>query len=148
MAMGTRSGHQEDLWIPSCALARPASHPFYQRLNELLAGHEFDRFVEEKCRRFYAARMGRPGLAPGIYFRLLLVGYFEGIDSERGIAWRVGDSLAFGRLSESRWTKALPIIPGSRELGDRWLGNSSPSLWMGGGIAGRCGFGEGQTDRH
>ncbi len=94
MAMGTRSGHQEDLWIPSCELARPASHPFYERLNELLAGHDFDRFVEEKCRRFYAATMGRPGLAPGIYFRLLLVGYFEGIDSERGIAWRVGDSLA------------------------------------------------------
>src|SRR5216684_929758 len=94
MAMGTRSGHQEDLWIPSCELARPASHPFYERLNELLAGHDFDRFVEEKCRRFYAATMGRPGLAPGIYFRLLLVGYFEGIDSERGIAWRAGDSLA------------------------------------------------------
>ena len=94
MAMGTRSGRQEDLWIPTCALARPASHPFYERLNELLAGREFDRFVEEKCRRFYAATMGRPGLAPGIYFRLLLVGYFEGIDSERGIAWRAGDSLA------------------------------------------------------
>jgi transposase len=94
MAMGTRSGHQEDLWIPTCALARPASHPFYERLNELLAGHDFDRFVEEKCRGFYAATMGRPGLAPGIYFRLLLVGYFEGIDSERGIAWRAGDSLA------------------------------------------------------
>src|SRR5260370_5695820 len=94
MAMGTRSGHQEDLWIPTCELARPASHPFYERLNELLAGHQFDRFVDERCRRFYAAIMGRPGLAPGIYFRLLLVGYFEGIDSERGIAWRAGDSLA------------------------------------------------------
>src|ERR1700688_3032297 len=94
MAMGTRSGHQEDLWIPTCALARPASHPFYERLNELLAGHDFDRFVEEKCRGFYAATMGRPGLAPGIYFRLLMVGYFEGIDSERGIAWRAGDSLS------------------------------------------------------
>jgi len=94
MAMGTRSGQQEDLWIPTSALARPASHPFYERLNELLARRGFDQFVEGKCRRFYAARMGRPGLAPGIYFRLLLVGYFEGIDSERGIAWRCGDSLA------------------------------------------------------
>jgi len=94
MAMGTRSGHQKDLWIPTSALARPASHPFYERLNELLARHGFDRWVEGKCRRFYAATMGRPGLAPGIYFRLLLVGYFEGIDSERGIAWRCGDSLA------------------------------------------------------
>ena len=94
MAMGTRSGHQEELWIPSCTLARPASHPFYERLNQLLGKHDFDRFVEGKCQRFYAATMGRPGLAPGVYFRLLLVGYFEGIDSERGISWRAGDSLS------------------------------------------------------
>jgi transposase len=93
MAMGTRREHQEELWIASCTLARPASHPFYERLNQLLAQHNFDRYVEGKCQRFYAATMGRPGLAPGIYFRLLLVGYFEGIDSERGIAWRAGDSL-------------------------------------------------------
>jgi transposase len=94
MAMGTQREHQEELWIPSCTLARPASHPFYARLNELLTQHDFDRFVEGKCTRFYAATMGRPGLAPGIYFRLLLVGYFEGIDSERGICWRTGDSLS------------------------------------------------------
>jgi transposase len=94
MAMGTRREHQEELWIATCTLARPASHPFYERLNQLLAEHDFDRFVEGLCHRFYAAVMGRPGLAPGIYFRLLLVGYFEGIDSERGIAWRAGDSLS------------------------------------------------------
>ena len=93
MAMGTRREHQEELWIPTSTLARPAGHPFYVRLNQLLVEHDFDRFVEGKCQRFYAATMGRPGLAPGIYFRLLLVGYFEGIDSERGIAWRAGDSL-------------------------------------------------------
>lgn len=80
--------------MASCQLARPASHPFYERLNQLLAEHDFDRFVEGKCQRFYATTMGRPGLAPGIYFRLLLVGYFEGIDGERGIAWRAGDSLS------------------------------------------------------
>jgi transposase len=94
MAMGTRREHQEELWIPTCTVARPASHPFYQRLDQLLTEHDFDRFVEGLCGRFYAAIMGRPGLAPGIYFRLLLVGYFEGIDSERGIAWRAGDSLS------------------------------------------------------
>ena len=94
MAMGTRREHQEELWIPSCAVARPVGHPFYQRLNQLLAEHDFDRFVEGQCQRFYAAVRGRPGLAPGIYFRLLLVGYFEGVDSERGIAWRAGDSLS------------------------------------------------------
>jgi transposase len=98
MAMGTRREQQEELWIPSCALARPVSHPFYERLNQLLAEHDFDRFVEGQCRRFYAATMGRPGLAPGIYFRLLLVGYFEGVDSERGIAWRAGDSLSIRRF--------------------------------------------------
>src|SRR5215469_3865470 len=94
MAMGTRRERQEELWFPTCNLARRAGHPFYQRLNQLLAEHDFDRFVEGQCRRFYAAIMGRPGLAPGTYFRLLLVGYFEGIDSERGIAWRAGDSLS------------------------------------------------------
>src|SRR5580704_894198 len=73
MAMGTRSGQQEELWIATCTLARPASHPFYERLNHLLAKHYFDRFVEGKCQRFYAAMLGRPGLAPGVYFRLLLV---------------------------------------------------------------------------
>src|SRR5215475_1899762 len=98
MAMGTRREHQEDLWIPTCTLARPASHPFYQRLDQLLAGHDFDRFVEGRCRRFYAAVMGRPGLAPGVYFRLLRVGYFEGMDSERGIAWGAGDSLSIREL--------------------------------------------------
>jgi transposase len=81
------------LWIAAVTLARPASHPFYERLNRLLTESGFDEFVEGLCRPFYAETMGRPGLAPGIYFRLLLIGYFEGIDSERGIAWRAADSL-------------------------------------------------------
>jgi transposase len=80
-----------DSYLRLGATCRPS---LYQRLNQLLAEHDFDRFVEAKCRRFYAAIMGRPGLAPGVYFRLLLVGYFEGLDSERGIAWRAGDSLS------------------------------------------------------
>jgi transposase len=108
MAMGTRREQQEELWIPTCALARPASHPFYKRLSELLAEHNFDRFVESKSRRFYATTMGRPGLAPGIYFRLLLVGYFEGIDSERGIAWRAGDSLSIGEFVGIRREEGAP----------------------------------------
>jgi transposase len=68
-------------------------HPFYQRLNQVLDAHAFDDFVEAQCAPFYAA-IGRPSLTPGTYFRLLLIGYFEGIDSERGIAWRTADSLA------------------------------------------------------
>ena len=81
--MGTRREQQEEIWVPSCELVRPTSHPFYERLNELLARHDFDRFVERQCQQFYAAATGRPGLAPGIYLRLLLVGYFEAIDRHR-----------------------------------------------------------------
>ena len=75
-------------------VADAASHPFYRRLNQLLREHGFDDFVEGQCASFYAETMGRPGVPPGIYFRLLLIGHFEGIGSEQGIAWRAADSLA------------------------------------------------------
>ncbi|HVR93534.1 MAG TPA: transposase [Casimicrobiaceae bacterium] len=94
MAMGIRDGEQSPLWVVTADLPKSPGHPFYARLNGLLDANEFDRFVEKKCRRFYASVMGRPSLTPGRYFRLLLLGYFEGIDSERGIAWRATDSLA------------------------------------------------------
>jgi transposase len=94
MAMGTRETEQSVLWVATSDLPKSPGHPFYTRLNALLDADEFDRFVENRCQRFYAPVMGRPGLAPGRYFRLLLLGYFEGIDSERGIAWRASDSLA------------------------------------------------------
>jgi transposase len=96
MAMGTRKQReqQEDIWIAHAELASAPGHPFYERLNELLETNQFDEFVERRCAKFYAAKYGRPSLTPGIYFRSLLVGYFEGIDSERGIAWRMADSLA------------------------------------------------------
>src|SRR5271157_1621697 len=95
MAMGTRKqrSRQEDMWVAHTELAKAPSHPFYQRLNELLDTEHFDEFVEGRCAKFYAKKYGRPSLTPGIYFRSLLIGYFEGIDSERGIAWRVADSL-------------------------------------------------------
>ena len=82
------------MWVAATELPISPGHPFYVRLNEILDAAGFDRFVEEQCRPFYAPVMGRPSLAPGRYFRLLLVGYFEGLDSERGIAWRAADSLA------------------------------------------------------
>jgi transposase len=94
MAMGKRKSEQAPLWIPTTELPVSPGHPFYVRLNEILDAAGFDRFVEEHCRPFYAPVMGRPSLAPGRYFRLLLIGYFEGLDSERGIAWRAADSLA------------------------------------------------------
>jgi len=94
MAMGTRQSEQSSLWVATSELPTSPGHPFYARLNALLDAHDFDRFVEGLCRKFYAKVMGRPSLQPGRYFRLLLLGYFEGIDSERGIAWRATDSLA------------------------------------------------------
>src|SRR4051794_35654251 len=95
MAMGKRKrDRQPAMWVTTTELPTAASHPFYRRLNQLLREHGFDDLVEAQCAGFYAEAMGRPGLPPGIYFRLLLIGYFEGIDSERGIAWRAADSLA------------------------------------------------------
>jgi transposase len=94
MAMGKRKRQrQQRLWVEAEQLAKGPGHPFYSRLNQILGKHGFDDFAEAACKRFYAERMGRPSLPPGVYFRLLLIGYFEGIDSERGIAWRVADSL-------------------------------------------------------
>jgi len=92
--MGTRQSEQASLWVATAELPKSPGHPFYTRLNALLEAADCDRFVEGQCARFYAPVMGRPSLAPGRYFRLLLVGYFEGIDSEGGIAWRASDSLA------------------------------------------------------
>jgi transposase len=94
MAMGQRPrDRQPAMWVPTTELPTSASHPFYARLNQVLHDSGFDDFAEAQCRSFYAETMGRPGLAPGIYFRLLLVGYFEGLDAERAIAWRTADSL-------------------------------------------------------
>src|SRR5262252_4014319 len=100
MAMGTRKQRekQEGIWIAHTELAAAPGHPFYQKLNELLEGERFDEFVEGRCAKFYAAKFGRPSLTPGIYFRSLLIGYFEGIGAERGIAWRLADSLALRRF--------------------------------------------------
>jgi transposase len=100
MGMGTRRRRQrqERLWISHNELAKGPAHPFYKRVNELLETKQFDEFAEKECARFYAENNGRPSLTPGIYFRLLLVGYFEGIDSERGIAWRAADSMGLRKF--------------------------------------------------
>jgi transposase len=123
MGMGTRQAQQkqEEIWIANVELARSPGHPFYQRLNELLDEEKFDAFVEGLCGKFYAPKMGRPGLAPGIYFRSLLIGYFEGIDSERGIAWRLADSLAlrqFVRIGITEQTPDHSTISRTRRLID------------------------------
>src|SRR2546429_7560013 len=101
MAMGRRAEQrqaQEEFWIAHTQWPRTVAHPFYQRLNQLLEERGFGEFVEGQCERFYAEAMGRPSLTPGRYFRLLLVGYFEGIEGERGIAGRGGGSPGPGPL--------------------------------------------------
>ena len=109
MAMGKRKPEaQEDLWIDTRDLPAAPGHPFYTRLNEVLSKHGFDRFCEGLCRKFYAEKMGRPSIPPGMYFRMLMIGYFEGIDSERGIAWRAADSLGLRAFLELELTDDVP----------------------------------------
>lgn len=99
MAMGTKQARQkqEELYYASDRTETPG-HPFYEQLNGVLNKAGFDAFCEERCRGFYHTKLGRPSLAPGVYFRLLLIGFFEGIASERGIGWRVADSLSLRRF--------------------------------------------------
>lgn len=108
MALGRRGGErQEEFWVATSAVARGPGHPFYDRLNALLAEAGFDRWVEERCRVFYAAQ-GRPGIPPGVYFRMLLIGYFEGLESQRGIAWRCADSSSLKSFLGFGLTEATP----------------------------------------
>jgi transposase len=106
MALGKRKQQQQAAWIATTDLPRSPGHPFYRKLNQLLAEANFDAWLEALCRPHYAKVMGRPGIPPGVYFRMILVGYFEGIGSQRGIAWRCSDSRSLAEflgvpLSES-----------------------------------------------
>src|ERR1700739_5097105 len=120
MAMGTRKKRerQESLWSAS-ELPSVPGHPFYSRLNEVLERADFDRFCEKSCAGFYHAKLGRPSLAPGLFFRLMIIGFFEGIDSERGIAWRLADSLTlrqFLRIGLDERTPDQVTISRTRRL--------------------------------
>jgi transposase len=120
MAMGKREGEQENLFVTHQQL-RSQSHPYYQAINKVLGEKGFDRHAEKTCAKFYARKMGRPSLAPGVYFRCLLLGYFEGIDSERGIAWRAADSLSlrgFLGIPTSKMTPDHSTISRTRRLID------------------------------
>src|SRR5215471_17188027 len=110
MAMGKRRSEQSPLWVATTALPVSPGHPFYAKLNAILEAADFDRFAEGECQPFYAPVMGRPSLSPGRYFRLLLVGYFEGLDSERGIAWRAA---GFAGRAQFRRSGAGHAGPGS-----------------------------------
>lgn len=109
MALGRRKGEQQqDLFIMATDLPRSVGHIFYTKLNELLAEAGFDCWVEDKCESYYSSGKGRPGIAPGVYFRMLLVGYFEGIQSQRGIAWRCADSLSLRSFLGIPLTESTP----------------------------------------
>lgn len=107
--MGTKRDReqQEELFYASEQVDAPG-HPFYEALNRVLEGAQFDTFCERECARFYHSKLGRPSLAPGVYFRALLIGFFEGIGSERGIAWRVADSLSLRRFLKYGLAEATP----------------------------------------
>jgi transposase len=108
MAMGKRKAKQADLWVSASEMPKAASHPFYAKVNEILEQRKLDRRLEHLCKRFYKPVFGRPSMAPGVYFRLLLIGFFEGIDSERGIAWRVADSLSLREFLGCSLTEQTP----------------------------------------
>ena len=108
MALGKRTPRQSELFIPTAQVIRGPGHPFYTKLNAVLAAAGFDAFAEELCAPYYKEG-GRPGLPPGTYFRMLLIGYFEGIDSQRGIAWRCADSLALRGFLGLALTEATPV---------------------------------------
>jgi len=109
MAMGTRKQRerQEPLWYGG-ELPTAPGHPFYSRLNKILDDAGFDRFCEESCAGFYHQKLGRPSLPPGLYFRIMMIGFFEGIDSERGIAWRLADSLTLRQFLSTGLDEKTP----------------------------------------
>ena len=109
MAMGKRRARQQALWIAAAELPRSGGHVFYDHVNAILQKEGFDTFAEKECVQFYKSEtMGRPSIAPGVYFRMLMVGYFEGIDSERGIAWRCADSMSLKRFLGYELTELTP----------------------------------------
>ena len=108
MGKKRKRNRQTSMWVATSDLPRSAGHPFYERLNRVLDDVGFDAFVEAQCAPFYADDIGRPSLAPGRYFRLLLLGYFEGLDSERAIAWRAADSLSIRHFLDFELHDAPP----------------------------------------
>src|SRR6266852_285727 len=108
MAMGKREPKQEPLFFSAQEIPKAASHPFYTKVNEILERNKVDKRLEHLCKRFYKPVMGRPSMVPGVYFRMLLLGYFEGIDSERGIAWRVADSFSLREFLGFTLTESTP----------------------------------------
>lgn len=108
MALGKRKREQQGLWIATTELPKSPGHPFYKKLNELLAEADFDRWIEKLCAAYYAEKLGRPSIPPGVYFRMILIGYFEGLGSQRGIAWRCSDSRSLAEFLGIPINEATP----------------------------------------
>ena len=109
MAMGEeKRERQGEIWVETSLLPSAPGHPFYEKLCEVLARHGFTEFVEQECRQYYVDGVGRPSIPPTVYFKMLFIGFFEGIDSERGIAWRVADSMGLRRFLGYELTEGTP----------------------------------------
>lgn len=109
MALGKRASERQDaLWVAAEEIVKGPGSAFYARLNALLSAADFDRWVEGRCASYYSRHTGRPGIPPGVYFRMLMVGYLEGLDSERGIAWRCADSLSLREFLGYDLTQRTP----------------------------------------
>ena len=119
MALGKRREEQQEMWVATTSLPKSVGHVFYRKLNRLLAEADFDRTVEEMCEPYYHAHLGRPSIPPGVYFRMLLVGYYEGIGSQRGIAWRCGDSLSLREFLGIPLTEETPDHSSLTRVRDR-----------------------------
>ena len=119
MALGKRPDEQQEMWVATTSLPKSQGHVFYRKLNEVFAEAGFDRMAEGLCRPYYHERIGRPSIPPGVYFRMLLVGYFEGLGSQRGIAWRCADSLSLREFLGLRVTEDSPDHSSLTRVRDR-----------------------------
>ena len=119
MALGKRKDEQQEMWVATTDLPKSQGHVFYRKLNQVLAEAAFDKTAENLCQPYYDDHIGRPGIPPGVYFRMLLVGYFEGIGSQRGIAWRCGDSLSLRDFLGIPLLKATPDHSSMTKVRDR-----------------------------
>ena len=119
MALGKHREEQQEMWVATTSLPKSVGHVFYRKLNRLLAEAEFDRTVEKMCEPYYHAHLGRPSIPPGVYFRMLLVGYYEGIGSQRGITWRCADSLSLREFLRIPLTEDTPDHSSLTRVRDR-----------------------------
>src|SRR5579863_295613 len=119
MALGKRKSEQQAAWVATTELPKSPGHPFYKKLNKLLAGAGFDEWLEALCAPYYSSDSGRDSIPPGVYFRMILVGYFEGIGSQRGIAWRCSDSRSLSEFLGVPVQKETPDHSSLSRIHDR-----------------------------